>query len=98
MCKSALAEAGMKSLGFGGTGRSDGLDLGRLGQPVDGFVTPQLRFHPIEGTLLCQTSFENRGGFATMTGEVLELFVKVIIADLDLFLGGNAVHYEFGLD
>ena len=88
----------MKSLEAGGTGRGDGLDLGSLGQPVDGFVTPQLRFHPIEGSLLCQTSLENFGGFATMTGQVLELLVKIVIADFDLFLGGNAVNDEFGLD
>src|SRR5208282_6466945 len=87
----------MKSLDAGGTGRGDGLDLGSLGQPVDGFVTPQLRFHPIEGSLLCQTSLENFGGFATMTRQVLELLVELVIADFDLFLGGDAVNDELGL-
>ena len=33
-----------------------------------------------------------------MTGQVLELLVKIVIADFDLFLGGNAVNDEFGLD
>ena len=33
-----------------------------------------------------------------MTGQVLKLLVKIVIADFDLFLGGDAVNDEFGLD
>ena len=45
----------------------DGANSGILREPVESFVTPQLRFHPIERTLLCQTSVNCCCGFATMS-------------------------------
>src|SRR5437879_6250627 len=35
--------------------RRDGLDFGVLLEPLECFIASQLSFHPIEGSLLCQT-------------------------------------------
>ncbi len=66
------------------------LDPGILREPVESLITPQLSFHPIEGTLLCQTSANRFRRFATMPGKVLEFLVHLLLRDVDIF-GGRFV-------
>src|SRR5271154_6313025 len=94
MSKSLLFGTGSNSLG--GCGYS--FDASVLRKPVDGFVTPQLRFHPIERALLCQTSADYFGGFATMGGHVFQLVLPLFVGGFDFFFGGDAVDDQFGLD
>src|SRR5271154_3539361 len=94
MSESLLVKAGSNSLG--GCGYSFNASV--LRKPVYGFVTPQLRFHPIERALLCQTSANCFGGFATMGGHVFEFVLELFVGGFDLFFGGDAVDDKFGLD
>src|SRR5258708_9714197 len=68
------------------------LDPGILREPVESLVTPQLSFHPIEGSLLCQTSANRFRRFATMPGNVLEFLIHLLLGDVDIFGGCDAVH------
>jgi hypothetical protein len=76
----------------------DGFDSRVLRQPIHCFVTSQLRFHPIEGTLLCQTSANCLGGFAGVTGHVLEFVLELFFSGVDFFLGGDAIDHQLGLN
>ena len=73
------------------------LNLSILREPVESFVTPQLSFHPIERTLLCQTSANDFGGFATMAGHVFQLVIDFFVGHVDVFRGGDAVDDQFRL-
>src|ERR1700731_1888062 len=76
--------------------RADGANSGVLREPVESFVTPQLSFHPIERTLLCQTSVNCRGGLATMAGRMFEFVIDLFVGNVDVFSGGDAIHDQFG--
>src|SRR5260370_38055229 len=76
---------------YGGNGANSGF----VREPVESFITPQLSFHPIEGTLLCQTSALSFGGFATMTGGVFQLVIQLFVGDVDSFLGSDAIDDQF---
>src|SRR5260370_16902066 len=75
----------------GGNGANSGI----LREPVESFITPQLSFHPIEGILLCQTSAQSFGGFATMTGGVFQFVIQLFVGDVDSFLGSDAIDDQF---
>src|SRR5260370_11952957 len=66
-----------------------------LREPVQSFITPQLRFHPIERTLLCQSSAQRLRGFATMRCGVLELVIEFFVGDVDVLGGSDAVDNQF---
>src|ERR1700676_3496882 len=68
---------------------------GILCEPIESFITPQLSFHPIEGTLLCQTSANCFGGLATMRGRVFELVIELFAGYVDVFGGSDAVDNQF---
>src|ERR1700676_4085560 len=68
---------------------------GIFGEPIESFITPQLSFHPIEGTLLCQTSANCFGGLATMRGRVFELVIELFAGYVDVFGGSDAVDNQF---
>src|ERR1700720_3853165 len=55
--------------------RGDGANSGILREPVESFVTPQLSFHPIDRTLLCQTSVNGCCGFATMRSGIFQFVI-----------------------
>src|SRR5260370_26986588 len=74
------------------------LDPGILREPIESLITPQLSFHPIEGSLLCQTSAHRFRRFATMPGKVLEFLVNLLLRDFDIFGGRDAVHDQLRLD
>ena len=73
------------------------LDLRILRKPVQSFVTPQLRFHPIERTLLCQTGAQSLCGLAAVAGHVFEFVLQFFVGYFDFFFGGDAVDDQFGL-
>src|SRR5260370_26543291 len=75
----------------GGNGANSGI----LREPVESFITPQLSFHPIEGTLLCQTSAQSFGGFATMTGGVFQVVIQLFVGAVDSVLGSDAIGDQF---
>src|ERR1700736_2159071 len=75
--------------------RGHGANSGILREPVESFITPQLSFHPIEGTLLCQTSANRFGGFATMRCSVLEFMSELFFGDVDVFGGSDAIDNQF---
>src|ERR1700676_5284348 len=68
-----------------------------LREPVESFITPQLRFYPIERTLLCQTSANCFRRFVTMSGQMLQLVFDFFFGDVNIFRRGDAVHNELGL-
>src|ERR1700736_6544282 len=68
-----------------------------LPEPVESFITPQLRFYPIERTLLCQTSANCLRRFVTMSGEMLQLVLHFFLGDIDIFCRGDAVDDELSL-
>src|SRR5260370_25834971 len=74
------------------------LDPGILREPVESLITPQLSFHPIEGSLLCQTSANRFRRFAAMPGKVLEFLVHLLFVNVDIFGGRDAVHDQLRLD
>src|SRR6266852_1684938 len=90
----AQARTGVSLGRYGGNGAKSGI----LREPVESFLTPQLSFHPIEGTLLCQTSAQSFGGFATMTGGVFQLVIQLFVGDVDIFRGCDAVHNQLRFD
>src|SRR5215472_11117155 len=73
-------------------------DSGRAVEPLDRSIASQLRFHPIEGSLLCQASAQRCCGLTAALGERRDLFLDVIVGDFDLFGRGNAVENQLGLD
>src|ERR1700688_3191927 len=68
-----------------------------LREPVESFITPQLRFYPIERTLLCQTSANCFRRFVTMSSQMLQLVFDFFFGDINIFRRGDAVHNELGL-
>ncbi len=45
--------------------------------------------------MLCQTSAQSFGGFATMTGGVFQLVIQLFVGDVDSFLGSDAIDDQF---
>src|SRR3989441_12411718 len=74
-----------------------GTNRGVLREPVESLVTPQLRFHPIQRALLCQTRAQRCCRFASMFGHVLQLALEFLLGDVDILRGSDAVHDQFGL-
>src|SRR6266568_3126837 len=72
-------------------------DPGILVEPLESLITPELRFHPIERSLLCQASAKGCRGFATVLGQARHLALQLFLAHLDVFRRGNAVEQQFGL-
>src|ERR1700692_839108 len=68
-----------------------------LREPVESFITPQLRFYPIERTLLCQTSANCFRRFVTVSGQMLQFVLHFFFGDVNIFCGGDAVDDELGL-
>src|ERR1700675_4961130 len=68
-----------------------------LREPVESFITPQLRFYPIERTLLCQTSANCFRRFVTMSGQMLQLVLHFFFGDINIFCRGDAVNDQLGL-
>src|ERR1700731_4083551 len=93
MSESLLVKAGSNSLGSCGYS----FDPGVLGNPVDGFVTPQLRSHHIERPLLCQTS---ANCFCCVGGMIDQFGLSVSLGAV--FLGpayGSPIDVQsFGID
>src|ERR1700688_5214082 len=56
-----------------------------LREPVESFITPQLRFYPIERTLLCQTSANCFRRFVTMSGQMFQLVFDFFFGDINIF-------------
>src|SRR6202166_3867720 len=67
-----------------------------LREPVESFITPQLRFYPIERTLLCQTSANCFRRFVTVSGQMLQLVLHSLFGDINIFRRGDAVDDELG--
>src|ERR1700736_285286 len=68
-----------------------------LREPVESFITPQLRFYPIERTLLCQTSANCFRRLVTMSSQVLQLVLHFFFGDINIFCGGDAIDDQFSL-
>src|SRR5258705_3227074 len=66
-----------------------------LCEPIESFVAPQLSFHPIERTLLCQTSANSFRRFATVRRSVFEFVSEFFVVDVDVFGGSDAVDNQF---
>jgi hypothetical protein len=81
-----------------GASRSYGFDVRILREPVNRFITPQLSFHPIERTLLCQTSPNGLCGFTAVTGHMFELVLKLFLGHIDFFFGSDAVDDKLSFD
>src|ERR1700730_9467441 len=69
-----------------------------LREPVESFITPQLRFYPIERTLLCQTSANCFGRFVTMSGQMLQFVLHFFFGGINIFCRGDAVDDQLGLN
>src|ERR1700692_239495 len=82
---------------FRSSGCCGGFNPSILREPVESFITPQLRFYPIERTLLCQTSANCFGRFVTMSGQMLQLVVHFFFCDVNIFCRRDAVDDELGL-
>src|SRR5437879_7475214 len=89
-CRTALS---LCFCGCGGCANS-----GILREPVESFITPQLSFHPIERTLLCQTSANCLRRFATVRRGVLQLVRDLFVGYIDVFGGSDAVYDQFRFD
>src|ERR1700730_14697837 len=68
-----------------------------LREPVESFIAPQLRFYPIERTLLCQTSTNCFRRFITMSCQMLQLVLHFFLGDINIFCRGDAVNNELSL-
>src|ERR1700719_1246252 len=68
-----------------------------LREPVESFITPQLRFYPIERTLLCQTSANCFRRFITMSRQMFQLVLHFFLGDIDVFRRGDAVDNQLSL-
>src|ERR1700688_2909376 len=68
-----------------------------LREPVESFITPQLRFYPIERALLCQTSTNCFRRFVTMSGQMLQLVFDFFFGDINIFRRGDAVDNQLSL-
>src|SRR5215467_14321028 len=77
--------------------RRCGANLGVLCQPIESFIAPQLSFHPIQRSLLCQTSANCIRRFATMSREVFKFVGQVFVGHVNLFCRGYAVDDELRL-
>src|SRR5258705_11395610 len=72
-----------------------GANSGILWEPIESFVAPQLSFHPIERTLLCQTIANCFRRFATVRRSVFEFVSEFFVVDVDVFSGSDAVDNQF---
>jgi len=75
----------------------NGFDFGILRQPIECLVAAQLGFHPIERSLLCQTSAKRFRRFATMSAHVLELMRELFVGHVNVFRRRDAVDNQFCL-
>src|ERR1700738_1696490 len=82
---------------FRSSGGRCGANPSILREPVESFITPQLRFYPIERTLLCQTSANRLRRFVTMSGKMLQFVLHFFFGDINIFCGGDAVDDQLGL-
>src|SRR5438105_13790188 len=75
--------------------RSRSTNIGVLREPIESFIAPQLSFHPIQRSLLCQTSANCFHRFATMAAQVLDLVLHFFLGDFDIFTRRDAIDDQF---
>ena len=67
-------------------------------EPLESLFAAELRFHPIERTLLCQAGADRCCGFATTFGERGNLAVDILVGGVDVFRRGDAIEQQLGFD
>src|SRR5215469_9920136 len=72
-------------------------DSGRAVEPLDRSIASQLRFYPIERSLLCQASPQRLCRFTAALGERGHFFIDVFVGHVDLLSGGDVVENELCL-
>src|SRR6266853_1690068 len=54
-------------------------------EPIQSFLTPELRFYPIERGVPCQVRTNGCGGFATALRECFNFLFHIFFAHIDVF-------------